>query len=81
MDYWVYENHPSNKAVAQRAARAYCNDGPGLHPVGRVATGEWRGPHSNILASPGESQRRRARQYVRLQSLRPIAGTSNDYAG
>ncbi len=51
MVYWVYENHPTNKARVHKAVCVYCNDGAGLRRESRAPTGQWHGPYQDVIES------------------------------
>ncbi len=49
MAYWVYENHPNNRATVHKATCGNCRNGAGKHGVGRVLTGQWYGPYQDVI--------------------------------
>ena len=62
--YWVYVNHPNNKAIVHEAACSHCNDGRGMVDDKSRWNGEWRGPFrdaSVALKKANESGKRNIR--------------------
>lgn len=46
--YWVYVNHPNNKALVHEAACSHCNDGRGRTDEKLEWNGEWHGHFDDI---------------------------------
>ena len=46
MEFWVYENWPTNKAMIHEASCPYCNHGRGVRGVKDSPNGIWHGPFS-----------------------------------
>jgi hypothetical protein len=49
MDYWVYENFPTNQATIHGAECGFCNHGQGKNLNGKsTRNGTWHGPFQSI---------------------------------
>ena len=62
--YWVYVNHPNNKALVHEAACSHCNDGRGMTDDKLRWNGEWHGPFaepSAAMKNAGASGKRNVR--------------------
>ena len=49
--YWVYVNHPNNKALIHEAECSFCNDGRGMADDKSRWNGEWHGPFAEPSAA------------------------------
>ena len=52
--YWVYVNHPTDKALVHEAGCSFCNDGRGMVEDKSRFNGEWHGPYDE----PGAALRK-----------------------
>ena len=56
MAYWVYENYPNNRATVHKAECSYCNNGAGVHGVGKNPTGQWHGPYHDVIQAQAKAR-------------------------
>lgn len=62
MEYWVYENYPTNKAVVHMGPCSCCQCGQGASRANKgTRNGKWHGPFGNVgdARSAARNTRRR----------------------
>lgn len=56
MRFWVYVNHPNNKALVHEASCSHCNDGRGMTDDKSDFNGEWQGPFDRSSAAEARAR-------------------------
>lgn len=53
MQYYVFEDDPTNKAIVHKGSCRFCNEGKGIHGIVDSPNCRWHGPFDTVEAAEG----------------------------